>query len=360
MEYKGSMALELLAAENDDNRRLDRVLRKALDSLALSAIHRLLRTGKVRVNGKKAPADCRVRAGDTIAIDTAAIDTAIDKRRTTAPAPRRPPRDTGQDTAQDTARDTGQAPEPSLSVLYEGGGLLILNKPPGTAVHGRNSLDTRVKSRLEAELPPSLSFSPGPLHRLDVPTSGVLAFSSSLAGAREFTRLLREGKLRKYYLAVVQGKLDRPETWEDTLLRDKKNRTSAVVPDSANPDSTSPGSKNPGSGTPKARAALTLATPLANSDDHSLLLLEIRSGRTHQIRSQAASRGHPLWGDTKYGGKRGRILLHAVLLVFPHDRPPDFPSYCFAPPPPRFLETALALFHYTASDLQNRVMEHTR
>ncbi|MDR1178255.1 MAG: RluA family pseudouridine synthase [Spirochaetaceae bacterium] len=306
--------MELRAAENDDNRRLDRVLRKALDGLALSAIHRLLRTGKVRINGKKAGGDFRVRAGDTITVEGC------------------------ENTQKPPARDRQKAGD-GLSVLYEGGGILIINKPSGTAVHGENGLDSLVQSYLEAGLPPSLSFRAGPLHRLDVPTSGVLVFSSSLNGAREFTRLLKERKLKKYYLAVVQGEFEGSETWEDMLVRDRKNRTSAVVPDGD-------------SGT--TRAALTLARSLMTAGGFSLLLLEIRSGRTHQIRSQAASRGHPLWGDVKYGGTRnsGGLLLHAVLLVFPgEDEAPGFPPYCFAPPPPRFLETAKRLFHCSEDEL---------
>ncbi|MDR1211867.1 MAG: RluA family pseudouridine synthase [Spirochaetaceae bacterium] len=307
---------ELLAAENDDNRRLDRVLRKTLDGLALSAIHRLLRTGKVRVNGKKAGGDFRVRAGDTIAVEGC------------------------ENTSKPPVRDKKKAGT-GLLVLYEGGGILVINKPSGTVVHGGNGLDSLVQSYLEAGLPPSLSFRPGPLHRLDVPTSGVLVFSTSLNGAREFTRLLKEGKLRKYYLAVVQGECNRSETWEDLLVRDRKKRTSAVVPDG----------ESPGNG--KACAALTLARPLMTAGGFSLLLLEIRSGRTHQIRSQAASRGHPLLGDTKYGGTRcGGPLLHAVLLVFPGEaEAPGFPPYCYAPPPPRFLETVKRLFRCSEDEL---------
>jgi 23S rRNA pseudouridine955/2504/2580 synthase len=309
------MALEMLASENDDNRRLDRVLRKALDTLALSAIHRLLRTGKVRINGEKASGGFRVRAGDTITVE-------------------------GGETMPDSpARGRGEGRAAGgLPILYEGGGLLILNKPAGIPVHGKNSLDTRVKAYLETKLPPSLSFSPGPLHRLDIPTSGILVFSTSLNGAREFTRLLREGKLKKYYLAVAQGEMSGPETWEDSLVRDRKTRKSAVIPRGAD------------SGREKtaAKTAVTLVRPLMAGGGRSLLLLEIRTGRTHQIRSQAAFRGRPLWGDTKYGGTRlgGGILLHAALLVFPEqDGRSGFPRYCLAPPPRRFLESVELLFH---------------
>ncbi|MDR0389874.1 MAG: RluA family pseudouridine synthase [Spirochaetaceae bacterium] len=333
------MALELRAAENDDQRRLDRVLRKSLDALPLSAIHRLIRTGKVRINGKKASGEFRVRAGDTITVEET----------------------TGNSVAQDKAPKGGFYPEgggvyqdksgeKSLSILYEDRDLLILNKPRGVPVHGQNSLDTLARAYLEAKLAPSLSFRPGPLHRLDSPTSGILAFSASLRGAREFTRLLREGKLKKYYLAVVQGEVKGPETWEDLLVRDKKTRTSAVVRNGET------------AGKERPKAALTLVQPLLTTGERSLLLLEIRTGRTHQIRLQAASRGRPLWGDRKYGGAQnsGGIFLHALLLVFPgQDNIPGFPAYCFAPPPRSFLEAVEDLFRCSEKKLYDLCSEKT-
>jgi 23S rRNA pseudouridine955/2504/2580 synthase len=344
MEYKGTM--ELRAAENDDQRRLDRLLRRALGALPLSAIHRLLRTGKVRINGKRASGEDRVRAGDTITVENMRNSTAEDR--------------SGKGGFHAGSGGSGFHAGVGLPILYEGGGLLILNKPSGAPVHGRNSLDSRVKSYLEAKLPPSLSFSPGPLHRLDVPTSGILVFSASLNGAREFTRLLREGKLRKYYLAVVQGEINGSETWEDMLTRDSKSHTSAVIQDS---ESSGDGENRPKAAVKAgAKAALTLVIPLMTRGDLSVLLLEIRTGRTHQIRIQAASRGHPLWGDAKYGGARcdGGILLHALLLVFPEQEGvPGFPAHCFAPPPRRFLESAKKNFHCSKDKFFALITEKT-
>jgi 23S rRNA pseudouridine955/2504/2580 synthase len=187
-----------------------------------------------------------------------------------------------------------------------------VNKPPGIAVHGEGSLESQVRSYLAGRLPPSLSFRPGPLHRLDKPTSGLVVFSTSLEGARYFSALIREGGVKKRYLALVDGIIGEPEIWEDLLLRDGPGRKTLVVPCSG----------------PETREARTRVFPLAASGAHTLILAEIDTGRTHQIRAQAGAHGHPLSGDGKYGGSpcRDGLLLHAHSLEFPlppGDSPPE-------------------------------------
>jgi 23S rRNA pseudouridine955/2504/2580 synthase len=196
-----------------------------------------------------------------------------------------------------------------LDIIWEGAGLLALNKPTGVQVHGegrtlgQDSLDEQVRAYLAGKLPASLSFRPGPLHRLDKPTSGILVFSTSLEGARVFSDLLRAHRLKKRYLALVDGSVEEPALWEETLVRDTGRQKTLVAQD-----------EDAG-----AKAAKTRVFPLAAAGNYSLILLEIETGRTHQIRTQAAYHRHPLSGDGKYGGSRmtGGLLLHALSLEFP-------------------------------------------
>jgi 23S rRNA pseudouridine955/2504/2580 synthase len=183
-----------------------------------------------------------------------------------------------------------------------------------------------VGAYLAPTLSPSLSFKPGPLHRLDKPTSGIIVFSTSLAGARSFSALLRSRRIRKTYLALLDGVLDRDETWEDTLVRDKERGKSFTMPDT--------GDKN-------AREARTRVYPLAHTMTATLVKLEIDTGRTHQIRAQAAAHGHPLAGDRKYGGseQRGGFLLHAWMLELP-----EMPRRLLAPLPDNFTRRIQELF----------------
>lgn len=281
--------LTMTAAPDDAGRRLDRLLRKALPGLPLSAIHRLLRKRQVLLDGKPTDASARVGAGATI---TVVSDTISRPETTLATEPTR-------------VRPPAQVALTAESILWQGNGLLILNKPAGLPTHGTDSLETRARAFLADKLPPSLSFKSGPLHRLDTPTSGVIVFSTSLEGARYFSALIRGQQVRKRYLALLDGQIDKPARWEDALFRDKATKKTLVVEAGAAPDT-------------KLLRARTVVYPLTVNAGCSLVMVEISTGRTHQIRAQAAIHGYPLLGDRKYGGsaRAGGLLLHAYSLEF--------------------------------------------
>jgi 23S rRNA pseudouridine955/2504/2580 synthase len=307
------MPLTLTAGRDDGDRRLDRILRKALPELPLSALHRLLRKGRVLVNGKAAHGEARIAEGSVIVIS------GLPETR--------PAQAAGTQASLPEAPGTQKMPQNGkLDILSEEQGLLVLNKPAGLAVHGPDSLDEMVRSYLAGSLSPSLSFKPGPLHRLDKPTSGIIVFSSDLAGARFFSAMLRAGRIKKQYLAIADGILEKAETWEDSLVRDTEAKKTVTV-------------------TENGKEALTRITPLALSAGHSLLLAEIFTGRTHQIRAQAASRGHPLSGDKKYGGspQNGGFFLHAWKIEIP-PQGSGKPLSITAPLPRRFSHKIKELF----------------
>jgi 23S rRNA pseudouridine955/2504/2580 synthase len=179
-------------------------------------------------------------------------------------------------------------------------------------------------------LPASLSFRPGPLHRLDTPTSGIILFSTTLQGAQYFSTLIREHQVRKTYLAVVEGELTRPCTWKDALVRDRRvHKTRIAAADGPSQD------------------AETQVVPLAVERGYTLIQARIPTGRTHQIRAQAAFHGHPLRGDRKYrGGFHAEgLLLHAYTLEFPLDaQGQGVPRLLTAPPSERFCKALGHLF----------------
>ena len=275
--------MELITGENDKGRRLDRILRKALPDYPLPLIHRLLRQKQVFINGKPGKAQDRLNFGEKITISS------LKDSKT-------------QVVKKQKKSNTGY----NLSIIWEGCGLLAVNKPQGLEIHGTNSLDTMVQEYLADKLPPSLSFRPGPLHRLDKPSSGIVVFSTSIDGARIFTALMRERKVKKTYLTVVEGKLEKEAIWQDELVRDKEKKKTFISQSKIE----------------NSKTAITKVTPLKSEDGLTLIKAEIVTGRTHQIRAQAAAQGYPLAGDIKYGTEQkssrriAEFFLHAWKLEF--------------------------------------------
>ena len=312
------MSITLVAAGDDEGRRLDRILRKALRDLPLSAIHRLIRQGSVQIDGKPATASLRIQKGQSIIINLAEplIYAPLIKKSIKISV--------------------------TLEIIYENQGLIIINKPSGIPVHGgkgikSESLETLVRSYLEPKIPPSLSFRPGPLHRLDTNSSGLIAFSTNLEGARLFSQLMKDRRIKKTYLTIVEGKIKKAEIWQDELIRDDGEKRSFASQESS------------------SKTAITRIKPIAGNETYTLIQADIETGRTHQIRAQAASRGHPLFGDKKYGarlirpacGKSTTFLLHAFRMEFP----PPLPAMIEAPLPNRFKTAIVELFGKDTLDL---------
>jgi len=354
--------LELTAGKDDAMRRLDRIIRKALPELPLSLIHRLFRQKKILVDNKSVSISYRIKQGMVIRV-------FVDVNHT---------HDKVNNDNVNHGKSQVNKRRPNLKILWQGSGIIVFNKPSGLSTHGRNSLESIVNavsvdsdgkggdSTLTA-LPRSLSFKPGPLHRLDKPTSGIIIFSQTLEGAKLFSALIREHKLEKIYLAIVEGIIKGEETWRDALARDEKARKSTVK-------------KTAGTDSQEAKKAVTLVKTLAvsgvapdsavNGDGYSLIEARIFTGRHHQIRAQAASRGHPLAGDIKYGAKPlpgqtrgGCFFLHAwKIKLAPRDAPEGFPDEIIAPLPAAFRSQIemLGLNYPFSTTNQHEPHEHKR
>ena len=294
---------EFTAGPDDEGRRLDRVLRILLEGLPLSAVYKALRQKRILVNGTRSSPSRTVATGDIISIDEGLI-------------PRGGPAG-GRASAPRRQQDTEALRLVGSIELFRSEDILILNKPRGIPSHGQDGLDLLVRAQLGPAKEASLAFTPAPLHRLDRNTTGAIAFSLSIRGAHAFTEALREGRIRKTYLALVDGLVDREETWEDLLARDEKTMKSGVDDE--------------------GERALTMIRPIIASRERSLILATLGTGRTHQIRVQAAAHGHPLSGDRKYGGSplSCGYMLHAWRLDFPPSLLPGLPRRVIAPLPPQ-------------------------
>jgi 23S rRNA pseudouridine1911/1915/1917 synthase len=208
--------------------------------------------------------------------------------------------------------------ELGFQVLYEQAGCLVVNKPPGVltqAPPGIDSLEVRIKSYLGGGSGSGEIYLGVP-HRLDRPATGAILFGRDPRTTRKLGEQFEKRRVRKVYWACVQGHVV-AETgrWEDYLYKVKGEPRAEIV----------------GAGHPDGRYAALQYRVLKTFADYTWLEIELETGRTHQIRVQTASRGHPVLGDTQYGSslpfgtqfsdvRLQAIALHARSLAF---RNPD-------------------------------------
>lgn len=264
-----------LAAKNDHGKRIDNIIKSMFPGIPPSALYRAIRLGKVRINNKRTDPSCKVKEGDTIEVKHLFYPEASGPKK------------------EESDFDKPELPlELASKIIFRTSGLLAINKPAGIPVHGRESLYSLMLPYLKSLTTPSLSFTPGPLHRLDKGTSGLLFFGLSLEAAHRFSELLKNREIRKSYLGLFKGEIKKPLALKDLLNITPEGKVSA------------------GHG---GREASTSLYPLLCSPQYTLAQAVISTGIKHQIRVQSAFHGHPLAGDTRYGG-RDRIspyLLHA-------------------------------------------------
>lgn len=270
--------------KDDDGKRADRIFRIVLGKMPLSRIYKEIRSGFLRINGKKTREDAKVSAGDTVDVAQILMEFAKPQNH------RRSDHTVNREAFK-------------KRIVFEDEGILVINKKKGELVHSDGSskrftpLDQLVREYLEPQTSDSISFSPGPLHRLDRNTSGIIAFGKSAGGAREFSSALQNRQTRKCYIALLDGVLKETERWEDRLVRDEKTNTSKVAKE--------------------GDLAITIASPFLVSRGRTLAQVEIKTGRTHQIRCQAGFHHHPLSGDSKYRGSHNEsgYYLHSCCII---------------------------------------------
>ncbi len=205
-----------------------------------------------------------------------------------------------------------------LDILYDSGPCLVVNKPSGVltqAPAGIDSMEVRVKAYYREREQKEGNIYLGLPHRLDRPVSGAIVFARHVRAAQRLSAQFENRTVTKMYWAVVEGDVKPDEgVWTDYLHKRHGMAQSIVVPE----------------GDPRGKLAVMRYRVLAQIEGIGTWLeVELETGRTHQIRVQAASRGHAVVGDALYGAKlpfgeqfadeRLRaIALHARQLGFNH------------------------------------------
>ena len=314
--------VHLTVAEDEEGLRLDRWFRLHFPALGHGRLEKLLRTGQVRLDGKRAKAAVRVTPGQVVRVPP--IEAAAEPSGGAKP-PSRP--------LKEGAREALEA-----ALLYQDDWVIAIDKPAGLAVQGgtkqAHNLDAMLEQvRFGGKARPRL------VHRLDRDTSGVLLLARSAEAARRLTAAFKRKDTGKIYWAAVAG-VPRDRFGEIDLPLAKRagqaGERMVVGPTDAE----------------GGQSAITLFAQVDRFRKQAAwLVLRPITGRTHQLRAHAAAIGHPILGDGKYGGKAAflaapalspRLHLHAREIVLP---PPDDGTTLrvAAPLPRRMAETWRAL-----------------
>lgn len=281
--------------QEDADQRLDRWFKRHFPALGHGRLEKLLRTGQVRLDGKRARAGDRVEAGQVVRVPP--LGEPAEKPE--QPQQRRP-----------RAADDRWAMTLRKAVLYKDDDVLVIDKPAGLAVQGGSGLSTSVDDLLDA-LQFDAKERPRLVHRLDRDTSGVLALARNAKAAQRLTEAFRHKEARKIYWAVVVG-----------------------VPEVRGGRIDAPLQKAGGKGGERVhvdeegkRAVTEFAVIERAGRKAAWLALMPVTGRTHQLRAHCLALGTPILGDGKYAGAAAflskdnlprQLHLHARRLRIPH------------------------------------------
>ena len=275
--------------ENNKKERLDKVLSNLDKTLSRTAIQRLIEENKICVNNKKEKASYKVSIGDIITIE------------------------------EEQAKEIDlKAQDIPVEVLYEDNDILVAVKPYGlpSQPDKKNSenmvsmLKLRIFEKEHRTEEPYLA----PIHRLDRPVGGIMLFAKNKEAASKLSKQSEDGEMVKYYQAILTGELPNDAgTITNYLIHDNKTNVTRIV------DKDTPGAK-------LAELDYEVLDVMETDDGIlSYVLINLITGRTHQIRVQMAGKKAGIWGDTKYNPKFQKtkksykqIGLHASRLEFEH------------------------------------------
>ncbi|MCR9191672.1 MAG: RluA family pseudouridine synthase [Gammaproteobacteria bacterium] len=285
----------VMIADEEDGQRLDNYLLRVLKGVPKSHIYRIVRSGEVRINRKRAKPSSRVAAGDSIRIPPIRHSS--------------PKTTTVSETLSDCLRH---------HIIFEDERLLVLAKPAGIAVHGGSGVSLGVIEAMR-QIRPDLHYLEL-VHRLDRDTSGCLLLAKKRSCLRAIQALLEARQVQKTYWAL----LEHPWQEKSSLVVDMPLLKSVLKS----------GERMVVASATEGKPSQTSFTVLGNYTEACWVEVLPKTGRTHQIRVHAAELGHPIIGDRKYGqmemipslsGLKSRMYLHARAIQFTLNGK----TYCF-------------------------------
>jgi 23S rRNA pseudouridine1911/1915/1917 synthase len=272
-------------SEDEAGQRLDRYLVAKLGAISRTTAQEMITDGLVLVNGRSSKPGYALRSGDEVRLPKATSKPSVSNAK----------------------------PQPlPLDIIYEDRDLLVVNKAAGMVVHPApgHTDDTLVNALLAhyPDLQGVEGLRPGIVHRLDRDTSGLIIIAKNARTQAALIEEMKQHQIVKRYLALVEGNVSLDQGSIDAPIgRDPQHRQQMTI--------TATGS----------REARTHFRVLQRFNRHTLLLLQLETGRTHQIRVHLKAIGHPVVGDPVYGSGNthrhhglNRQFLHAYQLIFTH------------------------------------------
>ena len=257
-----------------DSMRIDRWIKKNINNLPQSLIEKLLRIGKIKLNGKKIKSSQKVFTNDLIKIYKFEFKNVIEKKI--------------------LIPNKKILKKNESSIIFNNEDIIAINKHAGIAVQGGtksrlNLTDIFTKSKYFDDIKPFT------VHRLDKDTSGVLIFGKNRKAAQTLTSLFRLRKIYKTYICVCSGEINSNKgEWIHNLEKFENNKK--VI-----------------------EKAITYYRVLDRNQNYSLVELKPITGRKHQLRKQLSFLGHPIIGDNKYSTNNNiskYLMLHSYTLKF--------------------------------------------
>lgn len=313
---------QVTITQSDSDQRLDRWFKKRFPHLTHGRLEKLLRTGQIRIDGKRAKAADRLTAGQILRVPPMGD--------ATAPRPDMEIPDGPRPISEKDAEALRAA------VLFKDADVIVLNKPAGLAVQGGSGLDKNIDAMLDA-LQFDAEERPRLVHRLDRDTSGCLVLARNQQAARKLTEAFRDKTTRKIYWAVTvgapkmnQGKIDAPLAKQSVAAVGRRAAERVQIDEEEGKD------------------ALTYYAVVERAHDKAAwLALMPMTGRTHQLRAHCVALGTPILGDGKYAGAKAYFArdslsnllhLHARQIRVPHPSKRGFIDVT-APLPPHMQKT---------------------
>ncbi len=301
--------------------RLDRYLRREVPGLTQGVLQKLLRTGKIRLNGSRTEANARLNLGDLLNVPEIAPPAEMPKQRHVV------------------KMDEARTKELERMVLYSDASVIVLNKPAGLPVQGGSGIAVHVDGMLDA-LRGEHPERPKLVHRLDRDTSGLLVIARSGRVASKLSAAFRGRDVEKTYWALLAGLPDTLEGRIDLPLKRLDLGSTSRAEPSNRKDK-------------EAQSAVT-DYRILDKAGRKFCLAELRpqTGRMHQLRAHCLALGTPILGDEVYGGVYSehfaqQLHLHARRLSFPH---PEGGSLTVEAPLPKHMLDGLNYLGFPAPE----------